>query len=84
MISTSFFTISASPQFAHFVRIDGGKWLQHAMNHAHSMLVPDYNSETMLHSNGAVLNVEAGVRAILICTSNLVSLMIARCFKYFS
>lgn len=50
----------------HFVRIDDGKWNQHVMHQGHSMLLPEYDAETMLHSNGAVLNVEAGVRAILI------------------
>lgn len=35
------------------------------------MLLPDYNAETMLHSNGVVLNVDAGVGAILICKKKL-------------
>ena len=57
---------SPSPQFAHFVRIDGGSWYQFAMFSGHSMLLPDYDLETMLHPNGAVLNVEAGVGSIII------------------
>jgi hypothetical protein len=55
------FIQSANPQFAHFVRIDNGKWNQHAMNH-HSMLLPEYTAEKMLHPNAAVLNVQAGAR----------------------
>jgi hypothetical protein len=60
---------SASPQFAHFVRIDGGTWFQFSMFEGHSMLLPDYDAESMLHPNGAVLNVDAGVGAIIICKS---------------
>lgn len=59
-------SLSSSPQFAHFVRIDGGKWNQHAMHQGHSMLLPDYDASTMLHPHAAVLNVQANVRAILI------------------
>ena len=62
---------SPSPQFAHFVRIDEGKWYQFAMFAGHSMLLPDYDQETMLHPHGAVLNVDAGVGAIVICKSSL-------------
>jgi len=59
----------ASPQFAHFVRVDGGKWLQDAMFAGHSMLLPDYDASKMLHPNSAVLNVDAGVGAIVIWRS---------------
>ena len=60
---------SPSPQFAHFVRIDAGKWYQFAMFQGHSMLLPGYDADSMLHPNGAVLNVDEAAGAIVIWRS---------------
>ena len=57
---------------------------------AHSMLLPDYDIDKMLHPNGAVLDVDAGVAAIVICECDStmlrslvlksISLISAKCF----
>lgn len=64
------FEWSSPPQFAHFTRIDGDRWLQHAHKSSVSMVDPTYDATRDLHPNAAVLNVDSNSTAILVWRTN--------------
>jgi len=59
------FEFSPNPQYAHFIRIDDGFWLQHR-NPMHSMIDPKFDANQHMHPNTAMLNVASNKSAIII------------------
>lgn len=59
------FDFQATPQFAHFVRVDGGTWTQHVTPLV-SMLSPEFSREKHVHPNFVELNVKQNSHVILI------------------
>lgn len=67
-VHTVDFQFSAPPQFAHFVRIDNGKYLQH-VNPLVSMLSSDFDPSKDMHPNTAVLHVPSHSNVIIVWRS---------------